>query len=135
MAFKPIETGIQFKKLTDLKEGESLIGYMLGVEKSTKIEGGVNLRMRVDGKATVVNTAGNVKYMALDGKLALGQNTKITRVADRKVKGKKSSSYSVEQDADDVLEGAETLATTTSTPLSDKSANIKEKIANMKANG
>lgn len=140
MAFKSIgQGGLTFKKLTDLAVGESVTGYLLGIDTSTKIEGAQNLRLKVDGATISYSVAGNIKYMIRDGELALGQNTRITRLEDHKVKGKKASKFSVEQDAEDTIEGLSGTATSVAKPAtsttSSSSVSIAEKIKGLKANG
>jgi hypothetical protein len=133
MGFKTVGQGsITFKKLTELKVGESVTGYLLGIDTSTKIEGAQNLRLRIDGTVFSYSAAGNVKYMIRDGELQFGQNTRITRLEDRKVKGKSSSNFKVEQDPDDVVEGAP--ATNQMQATVKASSSIADKIKGLKAN-
>lgn len=135
MAFEKKGRGeLTFKKLTDLEVGESVTGYLIGIDESTKIEGALNIRLRVNGKTVSYSVAGNVKYMIRDGELALGQNTRITRLEDTKVKGKKSSKFDVEQDASDVVSGSESLSQASNTGSTAKSNGIAEKIKGLKAN-
>lgn len=132
MAFKTVgQGGITFKKLTELAVGDSVTGYLLGIDESTKIEGAQNLRLRVDGATVSYSVAGNIKYMIRDGELVIGQNTRITRLEDRKIKGKKASNFSVEQDADDVVEGS----TASASVASAAKTSIAEKIKGLKTNG
>jgi len=136
MAFKNVNEGQagKFKKLTELEIGAALTGYYLGFKPSTTIEGALSLIMLIDGEKFLVSAAGNVKYNVMDGKLALGRNTKITRNEDVKVKGKKSTNFTVEQDADDTIpvEAAPmTAAPQKATPSS--SPSVAAKIAAMKA--
>lgn len=135
MAFKQIGNGsITFKKLTDLAVGDSVTGYLLGIDQSTKIEGAQNLRLRVDGQVLSYSVAGNIKYMIRDGELNIGQNTRITRLEDTKVKGKKATKFAVEQDADDTVEGLSASSASVSTSTKSTSS-IAEKIKGLKTNG
>lgn len=135
MAFKKVGSGsLTFKKLTDLAVGETVTGYLLGIDASTKIEGANNIRLRVNGQVISYSVAGNIKYMIRDGELNIGQNTMITRLEDTKVKGKKASKFEVQQDAADVVAGLEASASSTSATKATTSAGIKEKIASLKGN-
>lgn len=116
MAFKNVNTG--GKKLTDLKIGDSLIGYVVRFEESSLSKTARkddpdapivnNLVMQDEGSKEnyTVFSAGNVKYMINDGKIQTGLLTKITRIDDamvgKKLK-KKSSQFTVEQDPDRAL--------------------------------
>lgn len=136
MAFKNVNGDAgQFKKLTDLEVGGSITGYFLGTRVSTQIEGAVSLLMLIDGERFAVSAAGNVKYMLQDGKLYPGQNTRITRVDDKKVKGKKSTQFTVEQDAEDTVEVPAQIGTIPTRPAATTSPSVADKIAAMKANG
>lgn len=106
MAFKDVNEGGKYSKLTDLKEGESLTGYVVGSSESTRIPGAWNLLMNIENERISVSVAGNVKYMLKDGKIAVGPLTRITRQEDTKVKGKVATRFKVEQDMDNVLEGS-----------------------------
>lgn len=137
MAFTSISNeNREYKKVTDLKVGESLTGYYLSHEVSSnpQAKGAITLAMRIDGKNVGVSAAGNLKYIIQDGKITTGALIRITRLDDKKVKGMRSSQYSVEQDLDDVYvapsvnELAPSEAKTTGSKLS-------EKMAALKANG
>lgn len=133
MAFKSISnSGVEFKKLTDLKVGEAVTGYLLGIEKSTKLENAQNMFMKIGDAKVGYGVVGNIKYLIADGKLTIGANTRITRLENIKIKGKQSSNFNVEQDTDDVYltPGVNTLASATAS-----STTISEKIAAMKAGG
>lgn len=106
MGFENVDKKISFKKLSELSEGESLTGYLTAIQDSTKIEGAKNLVMRVAGEPMVVGASGNLKYLIKDNKLALNVNTRITREADVKIKGKTSFRFKVEQDLSDVVMGS-----------------------------
>lgn len=135
MAFKSVgNSGLTFKKLTDLETGESVTGYLLGIDESTKIEGAYNLRLRVDGVTISYSVAGNIKYMIKDGLLSLGQNTQITRLEDTKIKGKKASKFDVQQDAADTIAVNEAASNAAPTKTASSSAGIADKIKSLKAN-
>lgn len=109
MAFQNVNQG-KFVQGTAMKEGEVYEGYVLGFQKSQQYEA-INVIMQnaETGDRELFFTAGNLKYIVQDGKLITGQLTRITRLADKSVKGKKSSQFLVEQDADDTV-GAEAYA-------------------------
>ena len=135
MAFQNVNEQGKFKKLTELAEGESLTGYFLGSKASTSIEGAVSLIMLIGDEKFFVSAAGNVKYMLADGKLTAGQNTRITRIEDRKVKGKKSTQFTVEQDPEDTVPGPFSVGTAPTTSKPAVSSSVADKIAAMKAGG
>jgi hypothetical protein len=131
MAFEKVGA-TAYKKLTDLKEGESLTGYLLAT-KDGKLENSKTLVMRIDGASVDVSAAGNVRYLINDNKLAFGFNTRITRSADKIVKGKKSTNYIVEQDASDTIEvgnqaaGMASTGSAANTSIADKINKLKGK--------
>jgi hypothetical protein len=126
VAFQDVNSNTKFKKLTELAVGESLTGYPVGITESTKIVGALNLLMNIDGERISVSVAGNVKYMLKDNKINMGQLTRITRLEDSSVKGKKSTKFKVEQDPESVLEGIQaTPPPPTKTSMSDKLAALK----------
>lgn len=136
MAFKNVNgEGGQFKKLTELEVGDSITGYFLGTRASTQIEGALSLIMLIEGERFFVSAAGNVKYMLQDGKLTPGCNTKITRTEDKKVKGKKSTQFTVEQDDEDTVEVPPQIGATPTAARPAVSSSVADKIAAMKANG
>lgn len=117
MAFKNVNQRFNIEgklALTELAIGASFTGHLLSVKKYFSEEYDremISLLFKAeDGKTTVVYPAGNVKYMIQDGKLTIGQNTRITRRSDTKVKGKKSTNFAVEQDPDDTVNVDEVLA-------------------------
>jgi hypothetical protein len=93
-------------KLTSMKQGDSITGFVLSFVDSLQNPDNKNIFMRSeDGSSTFyVYTAGNVKYLINDGKISEGLLTKITRIADKDVKGKKSSQFEVLQDPDQTVE-------------------------------
>ena len=129
MAFQDVSSSNKFKKLTELKEGESLTGYVVGASESTRLPGAFNLLMNIDGERFEVSAAGNVKYMIKDGKIKAGPLTRITRQADVKTKGKVATRYKVEQDLENVLTGIEVSSSVVTqapkTSMSDKLAALK----------
>lgn len=128
MAFQDVgSAGAKFKKLTELKVGESITGYVTGTSESSRLPGAVNLNMNIEGEVYSVSVAGNVKYMIKDGKIANGLLTRITRQEDTKIKGKTATKFKVEQDPTSVLAGFQATSTTT-TPaksMTDKLASLK----------
>lgn len=111
MAFKNVNN-VSGVKLTSLTIGDSILGYVAGF-KDSQHEGQRNIRLVLDqdladldgrsykkGDVVIVYTAGNVRYMINDGKIEERLLTKITRIADKVVNGKKSSQFAVEQDSD-----------------------------------
>lgn len=135
MAFKDVDEGRNFKKLTALNVGESLTGYPIAVEVSTnpKARGAINLIMNINGERVSVSTAGNVKYQAQDGRIKLGLKTMITRLADGKIAGKTASNFRVQQDSEDVLAGFDATAAATTPTATVASKPISEKLAALKA--
>lgn len=105
MGFENVDKKVSFKKLSELSIGESLTGYLTSIQDSSKIEGAKNLVMRVSGESVIVGASGNVKYLIKDNKLALNVNTRITREADIKIKGKTAFRFKVEQDMSDAILG------------------------------
>ncbi len=123
-------------KLAKIEIGDTVTGYLLRIFDSAAVAGGINLIMSIEGKQTLIASAGNVKWAAKDGKLKLGQNTRFTRRADSKVKGMKSTDFLIEQDAEDTVE----VAANTSAPVEQTSQqrppvtkSVADKIAAMKA--
>ena len=90
--------------LTSLEVGESVAGYCVGTIKSMHNNGADNLifRDKETGETFVVYTAGNVRYQIQDGAIAMGIYTVITRLEDKMVKGKNSSQFQTQQDADEI---------------------------------
>lgn len=126
MAFEKVGKST-FKKLTELKQGEALTGYLLAT-KDGSLENSKFLVMRIDGNDTDVAAAGNVRYMVQDNKLAVGRLTRITRLADKKVKGKTSTDFEVEQDPADTIEvGNQAI-------VSQKGESMADKINKLKGN-
>jgi len=125
MAFKEIADKMEFKKLTDLEEGDSLTGYLYDVQESSQIEGAYTLVMMIEGNKIGVSAAGNVKWAAKDGKLVNGANTRFTRQADTKSKGKKTTSFKIEQDLEDMLEGYVPRQAQPTASIADKIAKLK----------
>ncbi len=105
MAFQDVNSKTsadRTQKATDLKVGEAILGYVTNIVDSKL--GGKNIVLKgKDGSTTLFFTAGNLRYMLQDNKVAVGQYTRITRIESKQVKGKTSSQYKVEQDASDTL--------------------------------
>ena len=111
-------------KLTGLKHGESVTGFIIGLVPSLQNPDVMNIFMRSEdgSQSFYVYTAGNVKYMIADGKLEIGLLTKITRLADKDIKGKKSSQFEVLQDPEQHVDEA-TLNALSEPPANATSAN------------
>lgn len=131
MAFKDVNGTTKFAKVTDIKVGESITGYTLNVVESSKIQGALNLVLRINGEDISYSVAGNIKYMLKDNKIQMGVNTRITRLADTIVKGKKATKFSVEQDPDDRLEGVVQQAVPAAQT---NTSNISEKLKSLRGN-
>jgi hypothetical protein len=125
MAFQNVDEKSNYKKLTELKTGESITGYVVGIEESTRLAGAWNLLMNIDGKRFSVSVAGNVKYLCIDKKLQVGPMTRITRKEDEKSKGKVATRYKVEQDLEDVIAGTEFVQQAPKVSMADKLASLK----------
>lgn len=132
MAFKDVGEKSDYKKLTDLKVGESITGYLVGFVASSKYPNQKNLVMNIDGNRTVVLAAGNMKYLIADGKVTAGLLTRITRKEDEKIKGMKASQFKVEQDAEDRMEILQTEASETTSTKSAATSPVADKIAALK---
>lgn len=109
MAFKNINQQASGSiSATKMAIGSSVEGYVTGFEPSLQNPENMNLMLKVaDGTTVRFYTAGNLKYMIKDGKIATDILTRITRTEDKNVKGKNSSQFTVEQDADQTLEDAD----------------------------
>lgn len=120
MALKKIGGTGNGIKLTGFAEGESITGYVTAFPPSTgKVKGQINLTFTLAesftnsegvttpaGASVLLFTAGNLKYMIQRGEIIAGYYTKITRIADTKVKGLNSSQFEVEQDDERELSDA-----------------------------
>src|SRR4051812_30846978 len=90
---------------TKMKTGETYEGYPVKFVQSHKYEGtNIIMKNKKSGELETFFTAGNFKYLITDGKIELGQLTRVTRLEDVKRKGKTSSNFKVEQDPDDMIE-------------------------------
>lgn len=126
MAFKNVNEFQKFAKFTDLAVGDSVTGYAMAVTESSKIEGAMNLLMKVGEESISYSVAGNIKYVIRDGKLLLGALTRITRQEDTKVKGKKATRFLIEQDAENMLAGFNaTSAAPTTSSVQDKLKSLR----------
>ncbi len=122
-------------KLTGLEVGGSVTGYVLSFVPSLQNPDNQNIFMRSeDGEHTFyVYTAGNMKYLINDGKIEKGLLTKIVRLEDKMVKGKKSSQFEVLQDSERSVEDltwnslgtSESASTTAPAAVTTSAANIK----------
>lgn len=95
-------------KLTQLNVGGAVTGFIVKLVPSLQNPETSNILMKQeDGDGTFyVYTAGNIKYLITDGLIKVGLLTKITRIDDKMVGGKKSSQFTVEQDPDSSLDEA-----------------------------
>jgi hypothetical protein len=106
MAFQNVNVS-NTKKTTAMDVGASLIGYVVRFEDSRMGEGQKNIVMQDEGgEQYVLFTSGNIRYMINDNKIQAGLLTKITRLEDKVIKGKKASQFAVEQDPEKTLESA-----------------------------
>lgn len=130
MAFQSVDVKNKYVKLSELKVGASISGYMLGFEASTKNDG-TNMVMKIDGERVIIGAIGNIKYAVKDNKIKIGLNTRFTRLEDTKVKGKTATRFSIEQDPDDAtteVSVGQLMAAATTAP----SASMAEKIKSLK---
>ncbi len=138
MAFQNVQfqnlTTSEPVKLTAMKVGASVVGYCLGFIPSKQNPDNSNIIMREEnGSGTFyIYTAGNVKYLVRDGKVKKGLLTKITRIEDKMVKGKKSSQFNVEQDPEQTLEDVAFAAITSTTELSSAGSDRAAALLNVK---
>jgi hypothetical protein len=98
---------------TSLEVGGIIEGYLLLIESYTDKDDLVKTPMyflRKDDTVLRVYPSGNIKYAIEDGKLTLGQFTQITRVEDKKVKGRTSSQFDIAQDDENVVDLETALA-------------------------
>lgn len=98
MAFETVKK--EMKLGTKMEIGEEVFGYVVDFPSG---QYGTNLLMEdKEGNTFVFGTSGNLRYLVQDGLIKAGLYTRITRLADKKVKGKVSSQFDVAQDSDDV---------------------------------
>ena len=91
-----------------MEVGASVEGFVVGFEPSLQNPENMNMLLKVsDGTTVRFYTAGNLKYMIKDNKIQQDILTRITRTEDKNVKGKNSSQFTVEQDAEQTLEDAD----------------------------
>lgn len=92
---------------TSLETGGSLEGFLIQIDSYVDKDGLTKTPLffkKEDGKIMRVYPSGNIRYAIEDGKLTIGQFTRITRVEDKKVKGKVSSQFEILQDDENVIE-------------------------------
>lgn len=108
MAFQNVQTNVGSSIAgTKMTIGSSVEGYVVGTEPSLQNPENSNLLLKVaDGTTIRFYTAGNLKYLIRDGKVATGLLTRITRIDDKNVKGKMSSQFTVEQDPEQTIDDA-----------------------------
>lgn len=125
MAFKNVggSTTKEAVALTKIKQGESVIGYVTGFAVSKHNVDAYNMIFTSEDKKDTffVYSGGNIRFLINDGKIQPGLLTKVTRIADKMVQGKKSSQFTVEQDADSRIETTATIPARSTTAV-DKQA-------------
>lgn len=91
---------------TGMNQGENFDGYLILVDTYTAQDGTIKTPMyfSVGEKVIRLYPAGNLKYAIQDGKFKLGQLTRITRIEDKIVKGRKSTNFEILQDDEDVID-------------------------------
>ena len=130
MAFEDVNKKSSFTASSKIEIGGTVEGYVLGFKEG---QYGPIIQMQIDGEAVDMGTSGNLKYMVKDKKIKLGLLTRITRLADEKVKasGKgpavTKTMFKVEQDPASALAGVSTTEAASSVD------SFKEKIAALKA--
>lgn len=112
-------------KLTQLPIGGEVTGYLVRMVPSTQNPDNMNFLFKSaeGGDDTFyVYTAGNIKYMIGDGLIKEGLLTKIVRLADKMVGGKKSSQFEVLQDPEATLDEASFAAIPSTTEIAKQSS-------------
>jgi hypothetical protein len=131
MAFENVNAG-NYIKGTGMEVGASYTGYPIKFVKSTQYEQtNIVMKNAETGEKETFLTAGNLKYFINDGKIELGVLTRITRLADKLIKGKKSTQFLVEQDSSDTLSDNEfdkIESAVTSTPTVNTKTLAAEKV-------
>jgi hypothetical protein len=97
MAFENVNNAGTIVKAREIKVGDSVTGYVTAI-----VEGqfGPNVKLQMeDGSSVTLLSAGNIRYAISDGKIRVGLLTRFTRNADKLVKGKTSTNFTIEQDA------------------------------------
>ncbi len=95
-------------KLSQIDVGSSVTGYVVRFVPSKHNPENMNILLQAEDSSDTfyVYTSGNMKYLIGDGKIREGLLTKITRLADKNVKGKTSTQFQVLQDPEQTLEDA-----------------------------
>lgn len=135
MAFKNVNSRSEGEivKTTELKVGESLTGYVTAVNSYT-YEGQQlhSLSMvKEDGTKITLRPSGNLRYMIADGKVKEGLLTRITRTADKKVKGKNSTQFEVEQDSESTYNELDSAGITSDIPAAKGTSSVAARAAKL----
>lgn len=101
-----------FPRNIKLAVGETVTGYVVGFDESTKYPGSFFILLKqTTGEVVSVSANGNLKYRHKDGDIVVGQLTVITKNPDvlGKTSKKMSANYYIAQDPDDtiVVDGTE----------------------------
>jgi hypothetical protein len=119
MAFQNVNVSFKANVVTKATAlevgGEPLVGHLIylnsRIDKETQQEMTSMGFLAPDGSTRILfYPAGNLKYMIKDTLsgdkkvFTIGQNTRITRKPDEKVKGKTATRYTVEQDPSDCVD-------------------------------
>lgn len=78
-----------------LRVGETFTGLVENVRESDTYPGSYSLTMQIDGQRVFVNTSGNLKYEAKDGKIQAGDTITVTKTEDTMIKGYPTSRFNV----------------------------------------
>ena len=107
MAFENVNSTGKALKATEIAVGDSVTGYVTRFMKNENL-GVTNIELQLEnGEKLVLFPAGNIRYAVADGKIQQGLLTRFTRTADKMVKGKKSTQFTIEQDTEKTIGGAE----------------------------
>ncbi len=90
-------------KSADMKIGESIEGKVTAIEESKTYPGAFHMFLDNAGEISRIFTSGSLSYKIKDGKIAVGNTYRITRLADTppKQKGSKArTTYEVVVDRD-----------------------------------
>jgi hypothetical protein len=111
-------------KATEIEVGSSLTGYVTRFIENANL-GVTNVALTLEnGEDAVLFPAGNIRYAVQDGKIKIGYLTRFTRNADKMVKGKKSTNFTIEQDFSKSVAANDEMA----------NAGITSDVANIKVN-
>lgn len=140
MGFESVERSTNFTKSSELKVGESFVGYFVGYDlskfKGPNGEEQYNLVFQDEktGEKIVMSASGNLKYSHKDNILKEGLLTRITRKEDvRNKKGQMRHDFTREQDASKKIK-VESLGTPVRTNRSEVNR-VKENIDKLGVEG